>query len=316
MLFHGYYILSTQPLIVAFKGTDLFLGKAEQTLPEWFRPKHVLEHITWWSAPLHRMVKFKLRQMRHSIKGRTHHLMVNTLDEEKVRQRLFLRGTHFNHCLYLNEHLFQPLIESKKYDAIYAARLDPSKRHQLAKDIKNLYVATFGGDGDLHAFCSELQHAEFNDNFLPQNELVKKYNQAYTGLCLSEVEGPMKAAIEYLLSGIPVVSTPSKGGRDEFFNAQNSIIVPPEPGAVAQAVKHWKVSPPDHQIIREQVLDQFNYLRKGYCNYIAKLINQEGGEKKNPEELMEKYFAAPNGINSRFVHKKDLGKIKLQDFKI
>ena len=316
MLFHGYYILSTQPLIVSFIGDDLFLGETEQTLPEWFRPKHVLEHVTWWSATLKRMTKYKIRQIRHALNGRTHHLIVNTLDEEAKRKRFFLRGAQFNHNFYINEYIFQPLIEPKYYDAIYTARLDPVKRHWLAKNIEHLYIATFGGNGDLHSFCPELKHAEFNRKFLPRSELAKKYNQAYVGLCLSEIEGPMISSTEYLLCGIPVVSTPSKGGRDEFFNAQNSIIVPPEPGAVAQAVKHWKVSPPDHQIIREQILHQFNYLRKGYCNYIANLINEEGSEKKNPEELMEKYFAAPNGMNSRFVHKKDLARIKLQDFKI
>lgn len=314
MLFHGYYILSTQPLIVSFIGDDLFLGKTELSLPEWFRPKHVLEHVSWWSATLKRMTRFKIEQVRHALNGRTLHLMVNSSDEEVARKRFFLRGAHFNHNIFINEHLYRPLNEQKHYDAIYLARLDAFKRHWLAKKIDPLMVVSYGGD--LHTFCPELKHCEFNREFLPRPELVKKYNQAYSGLCLSAKEGAMFASCEYLLCGIPVVSTPNKGGRDEFFNAQNSIIVPPEPEAVAQAVQHWKESPPDPQTIRKQVLNQFNDLRKEYCNYIAKLINEEGGKKKNPEELMEKYFAAPNGMNSRFVHKKDLAKIKLQDFNI
>ncbi|MGL5873057.1 MAG: glycosyltransferase [Xenococcaceae cyanobacterium] len=316
MRFHGYYILSTHPLIVSFIGDDLFLGKAEQTLPEWFRPKYVLEHVTWWSATPKRMVKYKLRQIRHGFKGRTHHLVVNTLDEESARKRFLIRGNHFNHNFYINEHLLKPLEQPKNYDAVYTARLDPVKRHWLAKNIERLFIATFGGDGNLHTFCPELQHAEFNQAFLPHTELVKKYNQAYAGLCLSAIEGPMIASTEYLLCGIPVVSTPSKGGRDEFFNSQNSLVVPPESSAVAQAVEHWKKLQPDPQVIREGILQKFENLRRGYCKYIAELIYKDSGEKKDPEELMEKYFASPEGIYSRFVHKQDLAKINLEDFSV
>lgn len=322
MLHKGFYILSTQPLIVSFIGSYPFFdgwlyqgGKlTHQPLPKWFRPKHVLEHLPAWVGSWSQMARRKLKETLHAMEGRTHHLMVNASDEEAARKRFFVRGAHFNHNIYINEHLYRPLNEQKRYDAIYTARLDAFKRHWLAKKIDPLMVISYGGD--LHAFCPELKHAEFNQEFLPRPELAKKYNQAYCGLCLSAKEGAMLASCEYLLCGIPVVSTPSKGGRDVFFNDQNSIIVPPEPDAVAQAARRWKESLPDPQKIREQTLNQITHLRRGYCAYVAKLIEEEGGRSKDPEELMEKYFAPPDGIHSRFVHKRELPKIKLEDFKI
>ena len=322
MLHHGFYILSTQPLIVSFKGTYPFFDKlihkddgvVHQRLPKWFRPKHVIEFIPWWAGQWHQMVRRKVKQILHTIEGRTHHLIVNSLDEDILRKRFFIRGLKLNAALYINEHTYKPFAESKHYDAIYTGRLSSFKRHELAKDIKRLMVASYGGN--LHVFCPQLQHAEFNKEFLPPSELCKKINQSYAGLCLSAEEGIMRAAIEYLLCGIPVVSTSSRGGRDQFFNEKNSIIVPPESEAVAQAVRCWKESPPDPQKIREQTLNQLSQGRLEFCNYIARLIEAEGEGKIDPKELMEKYFAAPSGISSRFVTGSNLRKINLKDFSL
>lgn len=44
------------------------------------------------------------------------------------------------------------------------------------------------------------------------------YGQSRCGLILSAEEGACFAAMEYLLCGLPVVTTPNIGGRDEFFD--------------------------------------------------------------------------------------------------
>ena len=53
-------------------------------------------------------------------------------------------------------------------------------------------------------------------------ELCHWLNRSRTGLCLSEREGAMFASIEYLLCGLPIVTTPSIGGRHVFFEADTS----------------------------------------------------------------------------------------------
>ena len=322
MKFHGFYILNTQPLIISFWGTYPFFDKllhkndgiVHRPLPEWFRPKHVIEFIPWWAGRYNQMAKRKVKQTLHNIEGRTHHLIVNSLDEDFLRKRFLMRGAKINAAIYINEHIYKPFTQPKHYDAIYTGRLSSFKRHELAKDVERLMVVSYGGN--LHAFCPQLQHAQFNQEFLQPSELCKKINQSYAGLCLSAEEGIMLAAIEYLLCGIPVVSTPSKGGRDQFFNEKNSIIVPPESEAVAQAVRCWKESPPDPQKIREQTLNQLSQGRLEFCTYVARLIKLEGGQKKDPKELMEKYFAVPTGISSRFVSESNLRAINLEDFSL
>lgn len=322
MLHHGIYILSTHPLIISIISDYPYITRLpyrtlvthlpKMSLPSWFHPKYVIEHIAGWTVPPHRMAKFKARQIAHTLEGREHHLMVNAGDENSVRKLFSVRGSHFSHNLYINEHLYQPLNEPKLYDAIYTAQLAPFKRHWLAQKVERLMIVSYGGD--LHAFCPELKHAEYNREFLPRSELVRKYNQSHVGLCLSAKEGAMLASCEYLLCGIPIVSTPSKGGRDEFFAPQTAIIVPPDPERIAEAVQYWKKVSPDPEHIRGVVLQQINCIRRDYCAYIARLIQKGGGGKKDPELLMEKYFSGPNGTASRFIKFEDLHEVDLEKF--
>ena len=326
MRFFGAYIWSTYPLIVSVFGgypfgSKLYLPKKllgefkqEISLPPSFRPKYILEHVPGWAAPAYRMAKFKVRQIAHSIERGDYHLFVNARDENWVRQALLIQGAKFSANIYINEHLYRPLHEPKAYDAVYTAQLAAFKRLPLARYVDPLMVISYGGD--LHAYCPELKHAEFNREFLPRTEVTKKYNQAYAGLCLSAQEGAMLAACEYLLCGIPVVSTPSKGGRDEFFTQRNSIIVPPDPSKVAEAVQYWKNSPPDPSEIRTEVLSKINSTRLQFCAYIAHLIRKGGGNKKTPEYLMEQYFTNPEGTSARFVEFCDLHKTNLDKFSI
>lgn len=318
MLFHGFYILCAEPLIISFignvypLGNQIVDGSKKYSLPSWFKPKYVLNHIGGWAAPWHRMGRHKLRQAYYSTQGISNYLLVNAADEEVVRKRWLLRGGHFSSSIYINEHLYHIENEPKVYDAVYTAQLMAFKRHELAKDIKKLMIISYGGD--LHEFCPELKHADFNRTFLPREELAKRYNQSYAGVCLSAVEGAMFASCEYLLCGIPVVSTPSKGGRDEFFTNENSLIVPPDAFEIAQAVEYWKSHPPDPKMIREQTLSQIHKIRLEYCAYISSLILQSGGGKVSPEEIMENYFSSSEGMSSRYVKLEDITSLNLQDY--
>jgi glycosyltransferase involved in cell wall biosynthesis len=325
MLHHGLYILATDPPIVSTISNYPFSRKSpfhrslvgnvpDLCLPKWFAPAHVLEHVAGWTVPIHRMAKFKARQIAHQLEQREYHLMVNARDEDWVRKLFGISGGCFSHNIYINEHLYQPANEPKIYDAIYTAQLTAFKRLSLAKQVARLTIASYGGD--LRAFCPDLQHADFNREFLPRRELAKKYNQSYVGLCLSAQEGAMLASCEYLLCGIPVVSTPSKGGRDEFFSPHNSIIVPPDPERVAQAVEQWKAAPPDPTEIRQEVLEKINALRLAYCTYIAKLIDRSGGVSQHPAVLMEQYFDRPDGIATRFVKFADLQHVDLAKYSL
>ena len=172
MLFQGFYILSSEPLIVSYVGKF-------PILPPSFRPKHVLQSSAGFAARWHRMVRHKTNQILHLTRGRKHHFIVNASEEEIFRQGWFMSGGQFSNSLYVNEYIYKPFEEPKHYDAIYIAQLKPFKRHWLAKGIERLMVVSYGGD--LPTFCPELAHAEYNREFIPRPELAKKINQAYFG---------------------------------------------------------------------------------------------------------------------------------------
>jgi glycosyltransferase involved in cell wall biosynthesis len=91
---------------------------------------------------------------------------------------------------------------------------------------------------------------------LRADEVAAVYRRAHVGLCLSAAEGAMLASMQYLLVGLPVVTTPSMGGRDVFFDAENSITVEPEANAVAKAVAEWIERRPDPRAIRGRALER------------------------------------------------------------
>lgn len=72
---------------------------------------------------------------------------------------------------------------------------------------------------------------------IPNRFICKEINKAHVSLCLSEIEGGCKASSESLLCGVPVISTPSVGGRDLWYNESNSIICEPNEDSVKNAVE-------------------------------------------------------------------------------
>lgn len=123
-----------------------------------------------------------------------------------------------------------------EYDAIYNATLYSYKRHELAAKVNNLGIIYYLRDDTnrIHYITdSDMQYGlevreklrtmnnvtlinELNGNYKYLNKPTVSYylNKAKCGLCLSDIEGACLASIEYLLSGIPVVSTKNHGGRD------------------------------------------------------------------------------------------------------
>lgn len=142
--------------------------------------------------------------------------------------------------------LFSVQHETKVFSAIYNAAIASYKRHELIRDIPGkVGLVTRAVDRDYYIDkvhpLKNIEPINFNEDchvrWVNKDELNKYYSQSFCGLCLSAKEGAMWAAIEYLLCGIPVVTTPALGGRDYFFNPLNSILVDDDSEAIAQGVK-------------------------------------------------------------------------------
>jgi glycosyltransferase involved in cell wall biosynthesis len=193
-----------------------------------------------------------------------------------------------NGLIFVDERVWRPGVPPfaglPMFDAIYVARLDPDKRHELAKDINSLSLVYGHSLSQAHSTAYEQARQVFPDAFFANHSLsaggdlapemvCRLLGHARVGLCLSAVEGSMRSSMEYLLAGVPVVSTPSLGGRDRYYVAPYCRVVEANPSAVAGAVRELAAKGLDRQKIRQHVaqlvgFDRYNFLMN--VNKIAK----------------------------------------------
>ena len=112
------------------------------------------------------------------------------------------------------------------------------------------------------------------------------------GLC----EGANYSSSEYLLCGLPVVSTKSAGGRDYWFDDYNSIICEPDEDSVKKSVDTMleKLSNGefDREKIRNTQIEKMNLMRENFINETKEIFN-----KHDVNVDAKKYF------DSNFFHK-------------
>lgn len=261
------------------------LAKRRATLllsPNWTleRP-HVVERmgadLGWYRErfPLHELI-----------------FLCNTEEERRLVAAAGGTAIVSNHNLMVSEEMFRPLPDVPVvFDAVYNGRISHTKRHYLALDIERLVHITFSigevSPARAGAFIRRLQvqsplHQIANpivDGItakLTTPEVNRVYNQAAVGLCLSAEEGAMYASMEYLLAGLPIVSTPSLGGRDVFFDPDYCMIVEPEPAAIRRAVDRLRDRAIPREEIRQRTLEKVRAGRLDLTAYLSALKQRLG----------------------------------------
>ncbi|WP_049768091.1 hypothetical protein [Methylocella silvestris] len=173
-----------------------------------------------------------------------------------LRKRILRNASLVNQNCFLDENLFFVDDRAEKiYDALYNARRSKTKRHYLASEIADvmrlalIYPHHDNGWYDLEE--DQLpKHVYRNKANLRIGQVAQVINQSSVGLALSESEGACFASSEYLLCGVPVVSTPSKGGRSFWYDDENALIVDADPHAVFGGVSALIKAPRDPHRIR------------------------------------------------------------------
>jgi tetratricopeptide (TPR) repeat protein/glycosyltransferase involved in cell wall biosynthesis len=216
-------------------------------------------------------------------------LMYNSpLEMQHFAEKGF-QGDVINQNAWLDENkVMQSLGKDKIYDGIYVDFDKKSKRYQLASQVSRLALVTTANPGKV---VSEIPpHDYLNDKPLPPKEICEKMNQAHCGLILSAEEGACSTSSEYLLCGIPVVSTPSLGGRDVWYDEYNSIICEPTPEAIALAVEKFLQNPPDPQHIRQKHIEKAQEYRAKFIQVVADVFNRFGVVDVEPSTYFKKNF--------------------------
>ena len=291
-------LLSISPTIIHTSFSSGFpLGAASVVGPLLRdRAAHFLVMMTWsleqpeLSRDLARVAKAYLADHpRHRIT-----FLCNTPREEQLlRDNGCMAFTINKNCL-VDDAVFRPMPEIVPvYDAVANGRLSPDKRPELAREIDRLalvylYNSYEGSAADFHAAHADLRQMMPNAHFvneltpegcqwLPGSAVNEVYARSRVGLCLSPIEGAMRASIEYLLAGLSVVSTPSLGGRDYFFDDEFCVIAEPDPRSIREAVDAViaRNVPRDH--VRARTLARVGLERRRFIDLVQNLIDQAGG---------------------------------------
>jgi uncharacterized protein (TIGR01627 family) len=197
----------------------------------------------------------------------------------------------------VSETIFRPLADTPvEFDAIYNARFIPIKRHELAAKIDRVaYLSYAEGSVPQQNYQRKLLAATLARNpshtllnpladglpvRLTHREANAALNRAAVGLCLSEVEGSNYASMEYMLAGMPVVSTPSQGGRDVYFDPEYCLICEPNAAAVRDAVKTLKARKLSRAYIRARTLAKIEPERRRFLTLVDDMIASLGGRRR------------------------------------
>ena len=210
-------------------------------------------------------------------------LLLNSRDEhDRARQR-FPQDicVFFNNAALLNERHFRMGKAPKEYDTVYNARANDFKRHHLTSGIPDKIFVCYDwkwADLDLET----LSPTRIFRN-VKGAEVSEVIGRARTGLILSEEEGACYASLEYLLCGLPVTSTPSRGGRDEYYDPDNAILCEAKPEAVSAAVRtaldKLESGAFDPARIRAGALEQMRWFRGNLAANISHSLTGFGRER-------------------------------------
>uniref|UniRef100_B8HRD6 Glycosyl transferase family 1 domain-containing protein n=1 Tax=Cyanothece sp. (strain PCC 7425 / ATCC 29141) TaxID=395961 RepID=B8HRD6_CYAP4 len=309
----NYWIVSTDPLIfyipqwIMIEPHRIYMGRKYDVLFDYLKDQAAvfLCNWNWRTESVEEAQAIRILQAKHA-EIYPHHQFIhlcNTIRQKDVFEEYGLQAAFINQNCFIDENIFKPIDGSHKfYDAVYDAQIANYKRHDLATDIKNLSLIYYSIPIDqsavayTHEITTKLAGAHFFNHdesgeyrLLRHEEVNQCLNQCKVGLCLSQVEGAMYASMQYLLAGLPIVSTRSEGGRDVFFDDEYVVIVDDHPEAVSKGIENLVKRNIDPYLIRNRTLEKIREHRARFISLVQELYDSVGAKKRFADEW-EKVF--------------------------
>ncbi|MBC2835939.1 glycosyltransferase family 4 protein [Paragemmobacter straminiformis] len=195
-------------------------------------------------------------------------VLANTADEATMLHHHGIMTLQANILCLADGDRFRPTPPPQgqdRVDAAYVAGFYAFKRHPLARLIPRLLLLYWEpGPAEAISMRQTLPDAIFANHdaadgsyrLLDGSAYCAQLGRASVGLCLSAEEGPMRASIEYMLCGLPVVTTPARGGRLEFLAGPHLKVAAPTAQDVAEAVASLGHDTPDAGEVRAFILSR------------------------------------------------------------
>ena len=311
----NYYIINREPLIIHTTENINDIQVFSEIIGKDRRAVFLVSF--WWTLfdgpnTIQQIIKsYRFHQDKYH-----HHkilFLLNNLDESREFKKNSIPCKFIHQNALVDSNIFKPISISKTYDIIYNARLDSMKRHYLLKDCRNIglisgYVMNIDRSKEEylnelkknihHAFMINSNQPTSLENFnydmgiqlLKSSEVNIAINRSRVGVILSSKEGACYASIEYLLAGIPVVSTKNIGGRDYFLDKRFCRIVPSKPKAIKNAVDELislNIAP---SFIREETIKKINPHVQKLRNLFRELLKMDKQNKNDFDTFWENIY--------------------------
>lgn len=218
--------------------------------------------------------------------------LANTEEEKTFYESTYgIESIFVNHNCFTNENEF--FIEDdleKKYDLFVNSAFDNYKNHYLTKLVESLvYVGRF--ESEKKFISCDLNYKAVFPNFdknTPENlstykwlsadEIRKITNESFVAGIFSPVEGACFSSAQYLLCGVPVVSIKCRGGRELWYNENNSIICDNNPESVVEAIKLAKKKLENGSFNRDHIrkmhIEMQSEFRNKLVNFLIKKVKE------------------------------------------
>ena len=275
------YVIGHEPLIIISYWSDFFVNREEFRRSLAGRDHgHYLFQLGWHRETDARVTELttELQQARTLFPDWTFTFLCNSPQEETLLRDAGLTAILCHQNAFLDERQYRIIPGAqKKFDAIYIARITPFKRHELAAGIKSLRLIGDHFDREKDHFrriMALLPLASYRRNCFSRR-IYREINAARVGLCLSAEEGAMFVSAEYLLCGIPVVSTRNLGGRDTLFPEEFVFHAEDTPNSVAAGVTAMAARQCDPAAVRNGVLKKMELFREVFIRLIQEIYDRE-----------------------------------------
>lgn len=215
-------------------------------------------------------------------------ILANSLD-----QYLFYKLNHENtvfcnqNC-WLDENIFKPNLAEKEYDLVINSNNYKWKNHSLLENINKRYRTLFiTYSADRENDLNKYNPYKIIEK-VPSVIVAQELNKCRVGLALSSKEGSCYASTEYLLCGLPVVSTKSLGGRHIWYNEKNCILIDNKEEELLLAVEKMlaNISQYNSKEIRESCVKQQQNFRNIFINYLYTIFPDY-----NMEQILRSSFS-------------------------
>ncbi|MCP9797730.1 hypothetical protein [Cyanobium sp. Lug-B] len=204
--------------------------------------------------------------------------LANTTQQINQATSNGFRALLFNHNALLDEKIYRIAYSSnRRYSIVLNTRPERDfKRPYLAKQVDNIAIIQgYNFRKDDFMDLNELNPKFINSHRLSVSDVVDVYNSAEVGGIFSAREGACYSSSEYLLCGLPVISTHSEGGRDIWYNQFNSIVCDATEVAVYEAVNEAKHKLQTGEFSRERIramhVCQQYVMRDNFCRLAASI---------------------------------------------